>query len=328
VLQSLFGLQMPQTVVYIVAVIAILAFLALFAFVLRRLVSGAGGLSNLGRNRQPRLGIVDSFALDRQRQLVIIRRDAVEHLLLIGGNSDVVIESNIVRTISVTQNREAGQSVRAPAANSGPNSAALSSVRPPASDIALMDETLIEPSKPTTPPPPTAMPATVAASMPAFQPTSLATTPQLAPSPASPMLSPMTGAAVPQTHRSEPSLTGPSVTQQATDLTAIAERFQAARTTSLVASRDNDAMANDDQPSTEGSSMPDAPVPLTAQRPDTGSAASPQPSLSELQRTLSSPMRVPPVTPTFHEEPSVAGAPQTMSLDESLRKLLGRTQKN
>ena len=50
-----------------------------------------------GRARQPRLGIVDAFDLDRQRQLVIVRRDHVEHLLMIGGPNDVVVESNIVR---------------------------------------------------------------------------------------------------------------------------------------------------------------------------------------------------------------------------------------
>nr|WP_246215638.1 hypothetical protein [Microvirga makkahensis] len=49
------------------------------------------------RSRQPRLGIVDVYDLDRQRQLLLLRRDNVEHLLLIGGPNDVVIETNIVR---------------------------------------------------------------------------------------------------------------------------------------------------------------------------------------------------------------------------------------
>ena len=45
-----------------------------------------------GRARQPRLGIVDIYDLDRQRQLILLRRDNVEHLLLIGGPNDVVIK--------------------------------------------------------------------------------------------------------------------------------------------------------------------------------------------------------------------------------------------
>ncbi len=51
-----------------------------------------------GRARQMRLGIVDAFDLDRQRQLVIVRRDNVEHLVMIGGPNDILIESQIVRT--------------------------------------------------------------------------------------------------------------------------------------------------------------------------------------------------------------------------------------
>jgi flagellar protein FliO/FliZ len=50
-----------------------------------------------GRGRQLRLGIVDAFDLDRQRQLVIVRRDNVEHLIMIGGPNDVLIESQIIR---------------------------------------------------------------------------------------------------------------------------------------------------------------------------------------------------------------------------------------
>ncbi|MBV1708178.1 MAG: flagellar biosynthetic protein FliO [Hyphomicrobiales bacterium] len=50
-----------------------------------------------GRGRQQRLGAVDVFNLDQNRQLVLVRRDNVEHLVLIGGPNDVLIESQIVR---------------------------------------------------------------------------------------------------------------------------------------------------------------------------------------------------------------------------------------
>src|ERR1700679_4021620 len=50
-----------------------------------------------GRTRQPRLGLVDAFSLDGQRQLVLVRRDNIEHLLMIGGPNDVVVESQIIR---------------------------------------------------------------------------------------------------------------------------------------------------------------------------------------------------------------------------------------
>ncbi len=48
-----------------------------------------------GRNRKARLAITDAAALDGQRRLVLVRRDDVEHLLLIGGASDIIVEQDI-----------------------------------------------------------------------------------------------------------------------------------------------------------------------------------------------------------------------------------------
>lgn len=48
-----------------------------------------------GRNRQPRLQILDAAAVDARRRLVLVRRDNVEHLVMIGGPTDIVIESGI-----------------------------------------------------------------------------------------------------------------------------------------------------------------------------------------------------------------------------------------
>src|SRR6202042_2443100 len=52
-----------------------------------------------GRTRQPRLGLVDAFSLDGQRQLVLVRRDNIEHLVMIGGPNDVLVESQINRAV-------------------------------------------------------------------------------------------------------------------------------------------------------------------------------------------------------------------------------------
>ncbi|MGO4481675.1 flagellar biosynthesis protein FliO [Rhizobium pisi] len=49
-----------------------------------------------GRNRQPRLQVLDAAAVDTRRRLVLVRRDDVEHLIMIGGPTDVVIESRIL----------------------------------------------------------------------------------------------------------------------------------------------------------------------------------------------------------------------------------------
>jgi len=47
--------------------------------------------------RQPRLAVIDAATVDGRRRLVLIRRDNVEHLLMIGGPTDIVIEQNMVR---------------------------------------------------------------------------------------------------------------------------------------------------------------------------------------------------------------------------------------
>ena len=48
-----------------------------------------------GRNRQPRLQVLDAAAIDTRRRIVLIRRDNVEHLVMIGGPTDLVIEAGI-----------------------------------------------------------------------------------------------------------------------------------------------------------------------------------------------------------------------------------------
>jgi hypothetical protein len=49
-----------------------------------------------GKSREPRLMVLDAAAIDPKRRLVLIRRDDVEHLIMIGGPSDIVIETGIV----------------------------------------------------------------------------------------------------------------------------------------------------------------------------------------------------------------------------------------
>jgi flagellar protein FliO/FliZ len=86
-------------------VIVLLGLLALAFWLLRRFGGGRLG-SGETRGRQPRLAVIDQATVDSRRRLVLIRRDNVEHLLIIGGPSDVVVEQNIVR--AATALRETG----------------------------------------------------------------------------------------------------------------------------------------------------------------------------------------------------------------------------
>ena len=85
---------------FLVAFVVVLAVLGVGGYLMRRLM--AGNLAAPGpRGRQQRLAVLDSASVDGRRRLVLIRRDNVEHLLLIGGPTDVVVEPNIDRTGAV-----------------------------------------------------------------------------------------------------------------------------------------------------------------------------------------------------------------------------------
>jgi hypothetical protein len=58
------------------------------------LIYKAFGGPVMGRKGQ-RLGISEYHEIDKTRRLVLVRRDETEHLILIGGAQDVVIESGI-----------------------------------------------------------------------------------------------------------------------------------------------------------------------------------------------------------------------------------------
>ncbi len=78
----------------LVVAIALLGLVVVFWFIKAR--RGSVGAGTLGRGRRdPRLAVLDTVAVDARRRLVLIKRDDVEHLLLIGGPSDVVVESRI-----------------------------------------------------------------------------------------------------------------------------------------------------------------------------------------------------------------------------------------
>ncbi len=72
-----------------------------------------------GRNRKTRLAVMDATAVDSHRRLVLVRRDDVEHLILIGGPTDVVVERDIrlagTRRVAHAEPPAAQPPARAPA---------------------------------------------------------------------------------------------------------------------------------------------------------------------------------------------------------------------
>ena len=83
---------------FFLAFVAVLALIGVAAWLVRRYANSRLG-ANTSRGRMPRLAVIDAAAVDGRRRLVLVRRDNVEHLLMIGGPSDIVVEQNIVRAI-------------------------------------------------------------------------------------------------------------------------------------------------------------------------------------------------------------------------------------
>ncbi|TCT40291.1 flagellar biosynthetic protein FliO [Martelella mediterranea] len=58
-----------------------------------------------GKNRRPRLYVVDAAAVDARRRVILVRRDNVEHLVMIGGPNDILLETKIPAPIGTRHER-------------------------------------------------------------------------------------------------------------------------------------------------------------------------------------------------------------------------------
>ena len=92
-LEGMAGPQFATAVVWTLAALILLVIVLVVVRLVRSMTFGtfvAGG-----RNRKTRLAVMDATAVDSHRRLVLVRRDDIEHLLLIGGPTDVVVERDI-----------------------------------------------------------------------------------------------------------------------------------------------------------------------------------------------------------------------------------------
>jgi flagellar protein FliO/FliZ len=156
-LDTLLG-QMPLALKFFMVFLVILAVIAAIAWALRRF--GSGRLGATTRGRQPRLAVIDYATVDSRRRLILVRRDNVEHLLMIGGPGDVVVEPNIVRATASPRDMARGPAGidALPRAIPLPDSGASWPVQPESNGASrprlehYPDELLGRPSPPEAPP--------------------------------------------------------------------------------------------------------------------------------------------------------------------------------
>lgn len=78
---------------FVFALIFVLALIGVMALVARRL--GFGYRMPIRGKHAKRLALVEVLPLDAKRRLALVRRDSVEHLVLLGATNDVLIESGV-----------------------------------------------------------------------------------------------------------------------------------------------------------------------------------------------------------------------------------------
>jgi hypothetical protein len=137
---------------FVITLAVVLLLLLVVVWLVRRY--SRAGVSAAGRGRLPRLAIVDAMAVDNRRKLVLVRRDNVEHLILIGGPSDLVVEPGIMRQRAAAGQRQAA--AQAAAAQQGAVAQPAAAAPTPA---AAQPVSPAEPEQPMPAQRPTAAPA-------------------------------------------------------------------------------------------------------------------------------------------------------------------------
>lgn len=85
-------MDMASYIRTVAALVLVLGMILGVLWVLRR-VGVPGMVPRQVGNR--RLAVVESVTVDARRRLVLVRRDGREHLLLVGGAQEMLVESNI-----------------------------------------------------------------------------------------------------------------------------------------------------------------------------------------------------------------------------------------
>lgn len=85
--------DLPQFMRLIIALAIVIALMGGLSFILKKL--GLAQNANLKSGDKRRLKIVESLPLDARRRIVILQRDDVQHLVILGANGETLIEKDI-----------------------------------------------------------------------------------------------------------------------------------------------------------------------------------------------------------------------------------------
>lgn len=86
------GVQDIMYIKFALAFVVVIGLMYLLAFALKKFGLAERSVLTGGKRR---LKVVEYISLDARRKLVLVRRDDVEHLLVVGGQGEVVVETGI-----------------------------------------------------------------------------------------------------------------------------------------------------------------------------------------------------------------------------------------
>jgi len=101
---------------FLLALVFVIGLIGVAAALARRLGLGFPAAA-MKKSANRRLSVVEAAPLDGRRRMVLIRRDDTEHLIVLGPNSEVVVESGI----KVTAAPAAPSSFSKPSSSSKPS---------------------------------------------------------------------------------------------------------------------------------------------------------------------------------------------------------------
>ncbi len=96
---------MTEVVLRVLVVAFIAAVIVAVAVIMRRMTRSPGLAALFATKPGRRMSVIEQAAIDGKRKLDLVRRDDVEHLVMTGGQVDIVIESGIGAPRSMSEAR-------------------------------------------------------------------------------------------------------------------------------------------------------------------------------------------------------------------------------
>ena len=97
---------------FVLALVFVLGLIGVLALLVRRFGFGMSSLQKSGGQR--RLQVVEMAPIDARRRLVLVKRDAVEHLILLGAAGEIVIERDIQSGVSPSNELDSTDTTKRP----------------------------------------------------------------------------------------------------------------------------------------------------------------------------------------------------------------------